>query len=317
MTKLIKDFLDKASAAYYAGTPIISDEEFDALAEQHNYEELGTHAPSGLPHAYPMWSLQKFYPGDELPKFKHPIVTPKLDGAAICLIYMQGMLVAAHTRGDGIKGQDVLGNIQHLVPTKFITLEPLVQIHAEVVAPKSIPNARNYASGAIQLKDPAEVKTRTLTVVAYDVLGEILPRYTDRLEWLLVREFTTVTAFRDNEFCVFPTDGQVVRENDNELFESMGYTSKHPRGAYALKPEPTLVRTKLLDVEWQLGRTGAVSPVGILEPVLVGEAMVSRATLHNMEYIDALGLELGCEVEIVRAGEIIPRIVRKVNEDSI
>jgi NAD-dependent DNA ligase len=119
------------------------------------------------------------------------------------------------------------------------------------------------------------------------------------------------------DLSIFPTDGEVVRENDNKLFEAMGYTSKHPRGAYALKPEPTLVRTKLLGVEWQLGRTGVVSPVAILEPVLVGEAMVSRATLHNMEYIEALDLELGCEVEIVRAGEIIPRIVRKVNEDNI
>lgn len=309
---MIKTFLDKASAAYYAGSPLISDEEFDALAAQHKYEELGAHAPGGLPHAYPMWSLQKFYPGDELPKYQDPIVTPKLDGAAICLIYAQGVLTAAHTRGDGKRGQDVLDNIRHLVPREINTLSPLVQIHAEVAAPKSIPNARNYASGAIQLKDPAEVRTRDLTVIAYDVLGIDLRYYTCTLEWLLIRKFTTVVDGRDNEFCVFPTDGQVVRENDNRLFESMGYTSKHPRGAYALKPEPTLVRTKLLDVEWQLGRTGVVSPVGILEPVLVGEAMVSRATLHNMEYIEALGLELGCEVEIVRAGEIIPRIVRKV-----
>jgi NAD-dependent DNA ligase len=138
MTKLIKSFLDKASAAYYAGQPFISDEEFDALAEQHNYEELGTHAPNGLKHPYPMWSLQKFYPGDELPKFKDPIRTPKLDGAAICLVYAQGVLVAAHTRGNGKQGQDVLENIMHLVPNTIITLNPVVQINAEVVAPTTL-----------------------------------------------------------------------------------------------------------------------------------------------------------------------------------
>jgi NAD-dependent DNA ligase len=307
---MIKTFLDKVSQAYYAGQPIISDEEFDALAAQHNYEQLGTHAPNGLPHAFPMWSLQKFYPGDELPKYKDPIITPKLDGAAICLVYLQGVLALAHTRGDGQRGQDILKNIKPFVPEKLITLNPLVQVHAEVVAPKTIPNARNYASGALQLKDSVEAHSRDLTVVAYDVLGFSFPYYRDNLEWLSLNEFKVANPQLEE---VFPTDGQVIRENDNKLFESMGYTAKHPRGAYALKPEPTLVRTKLLDVEWQLGRTGVVSPVAILAPVLVGEAVVSRATLHNIEYIEALGLEIGCEVEIVRAGEIIPRVVRRVD----
>jgi DNA ligase (NAD+) len=96
------------------------------------------------------------------------------------------------------------------------------------------------------------------------------------------------------------------------LYLEAGFTSKHPRAAYALKPKPEAKVTKLLDVVWQVGRSGVVSPVAILEPVTIGEATISRATLHNMEYINLLNLELGCDVEVIRSGEIIPRIVRRV-----
>ena len=92
----------------------------------------------------------------------------------------------------------------------------------------------------------------------------------------------------------------------------MGYTAKHPRGAFALKEEQVGVVTKLLDVVWQVGKSGIISPVAILEPVLVGDATVSRATLHNIDYIRELDLEIGCDVEIIRSGEIIPRVVRRV-----
>jgi len=92
----------------------------------------------------------------------------------------------------------------------------------------------------------------------------------------------------------------------------MGHTAKHPRGAFALKEQQEGVVTKLLDVKWQVGKSGVVSPVAILEPVMVGDAKVSRATLHNMDYIRDLDLELGCDVEIIRSGEIIPRVVRRV-----
>ena len=93
----------------------------------------------------------------------------------------------------------------------------------------------------------------------------------------------------------------------------MGYTAHHPRGAFALKEQKDWVITELLDVVWQVGKSGVVSPVAILEPVEVGDALVSRATLHNIEYIRALNLEIGCSVEVIRSGEIIPRIVRRVD----
>jgi DNA ligase (NAD+) len=93
----------------------------------------------------------------------------------------------------------------------------------------------------------------------------------------------------------------------------MGYTAHHPRGAFALKEQKEGVITELLDVVWQVGKSGVVSPVAILRPVEVGEALVSRATLHNIEYIRSLNLEIGCNVEVIRSGEIIPRIVRRVD----
>ena len=102
------------------------------------------------------------------------------------------------------------------------------------------------------------------------------------------------------------------RLKDNKDFEAEGHTSHHPRGSFALKIRKEAVITTLLDVEWQVGKSGVVSPVAILSPCIIGDAIVSRATLHNQAYIEMLELEIGCDVEVIRSGEIIPRIVRKV-----
>lgn len=322
---MIKEFLDKASAAYYKGNPIISDEEFDALSEHFNYTQLGDPEPGEVKHFYRMYSLQKVYAGDKIPAIENPIETPKLDGAAIAITYVLGNLLRIATRGNGIVGQDITDKIKHLVPATMVTVLPVLQINAEIVAPKSIPNARNYAAGALNLKDVADVKTRELHIFAYDFefsrMDEELTSseytfddYEVRLQTLTAQGINTVLNVSTD---VFPTDGYVVRERSYTLFKEAGHTAKHPRAAYAVKPETTKVVTKLLDVHWQLGRSGVVSPVAILEPVLVNDALVSRATLHNMDYIEMLGLEIGCNVEIIRAGEIIPRIVRRVNEDSL
>ena len=111
---------------------------------------------------------------------------------------------------------------------------------------------------------------------------------------------------------IFPTDGVVFRVNSNADFEALGHTSKHPRGAYARKERSECVETVLVGVEWQVGKSGKVTPVAILEPVLVGDAMVSRATLNNPAFIETLDLRIGDRVAIRRAGEIIPQIVHKV-----
>lgn len=318
---MIKDLLDRASKAYYDGSPILSDEEFDRLAEVTGYDKVGADAVKGVPHFFRMYSLQKIHYGDEgsAPAYVDPYTTPKLDGAAIAITYFCNPgedtfhLNQILTRGDGKKGLDVTAKLRHLVPNVIkleMTKAVLVQINAELVAPKTIENSRNYAAGAMNLKSVDEVKTRDLTIVVHDCHPALSETYYDTLGILWRAGFKTVKAPELVE--TFPTDGYVVRENNYATFAAAGFTSKHPRAAYALKPKPTAVTTTLIDVEWQVGRTGVVSPVAILEPVLVGDATVSRATLHNMEYIRALGLELGCSVEIIRSGEIIPRVVKRV-----
>lgn len=306
---MIHEFLDKASKAYYSGSPIISDVEFDTLAEMCGYSVLGASFDNTEPHLHKMYSLQKVQYGEQEPILIDPVKTPKLDGAAISLLYLPSnnklVLYKILTRGNGIRGINITDKLRHLVPDSINGATPL-QINAEVVAPSSIPNARNYASGALNLKNLTEIKARDLHVFAYEAVG-YGSTYRENLEFLSTN-FNTVLD--DTE--IFPKDGYVVRENSYKLYLEAGFTSKHPRAAYALKPKPEAKITKLLDVVWQVGRSGVVSPVAILEPVIIGEATVSRATLHNMEYINILNLELGCDVEVIRSGEIIPRIVRRV-----
>lgn len=303
-------FLDLASKHYYEGSPIISDAEFDALAEQCNYSGVGYAVTDGIPHRYPMYSLQKFFDLSEAPVYSGSIKTPKLDGAAVSLLYVNGSLALALTRGDGKVGRDITDKMQHLVPTS-IPMQGEVQITGEVVCPSRVPNARNVASGSLNLKDMEEFHARPLTFVAYDIQGFRFGVFQEAMGALSNHGFHVVTKFDASEY---PTDGFVYREVSYERFVELGYTAHHPRGAFAFKIQKEGVKTKLLDVVWQVGKSGVVSPVAILEPVKVGDATVSKATLHNIEYIQELNLELGCSVEIIRSGEIIPRILRRVDE---
>ena len=305
----MKAFLDYASQRYYAGNPIISDDEFDKLAEAHSYEYVGSPVRDGVPHSFQMYSLKKCYVGEKLIELNGDVVeTVKLDGAAVSLLFGNGKFLLGLTRGDGKRGQDITENIRHLIEADDMQ-DFTGQITGEVVAPKTIPNARNYAAGAMNLKDPAEVRTRDLKFIAYGVQGSNWDTYEEDMEWLFQRGFATVLESKWEEY---PQDGRVFRLNSNAQFANAGFTASHPRGAFALKERSEGVTTTLEDVVWQVGRTGIVSPVAILTPVMVGDARVSRATLHNMAYIESLGLELGCEVEIIRSGEIIPRVVRRV-----
>lgn len=314
----MKTFLDYASAKYYAGEPIISDEEFDKLAEYFNYERVGAPVALGdrVAHPFPMWSLQKCYDDEPLIDLGGDVVvTPKLDGAAVALYYVDGRLSLALTRGDGKEGLDITEKMATLVPNQLDwSALPFMQITGELVAPKTIDNARNYAAGALNLKSMDEFRTRTLTFVAYAITPNNLNQFwVSDMMYLHTQGLNTVWTMHEEALDEFPQDGQVYRLNNHEAFNALGYTSKHPRGAFALKERKGGVITRLLDVTWQVGRSGVVSPVAILDPVVVGEATVSRATLHNVKYIRELGLELGCLVEIIRAGEIIPRVVRRVD----
>jgi DNA ligase (NAD+) len=308
----MQHFLDKASAMYYSGTPILSDEEFDTLARKYRYEEVGYQVTDGIPHMYRMYSLQKVFNINSIESSTARMVcTPKLDGAAVSLQYVNGHLAQALTRGDGQLGRDITLKMEELAPN-IISILDTVQITGEVVAPNTIPNARNYAAGSLNLKDMTEFRSRTtnLCFVAYDIQGREEVSYRKAMKCLAHNGFNVVTDFDSS---AYPTDGEVYRVDSYDSFYKMGYTAHHPRGAFALKEQKEGVITELLDVEWQVGKSGVVSPVAILRPVEVGEALVSRATLHNIEYIRSLNLEIGCNVEVIRSGEIIPRIVRRVD----
>ena len=135
-------------------------------------------------------------------------------------------------------------------------------------------------------------------------------KYFKEFNSFVKKDFNVETEF---DCSCYPTDGTVYKLWDGNRFRELGYTSKHPRGAFALKEQAEGVETTLVDVVWQLGKSGVVSPVAILDPILIGDATVSRATLHNIEYIRDLNLEIGCSVEVIRSGEIIPRVVRRLD----
>lgn len=319
----MKEFLDKASKAYYEGNPIITDAQFDVLAESCGYNALGA-KPSGnlQKHLFQMYSLDKYYAGEgKEPLADYPanekIDTVKLDGAAISLLYINGVLIRALTRGDGIEGTDITDKILvgDLAIPLDISINATLQITGEIVAPKTIENSRNYASGALNLKDLEEFKTRNLTFVAYGISYDAGIKGFWSQDMLVLGDngFETVVTSETDFLNQFPQDGLVVRLNGYTEFNKLGYTSKHPRGAYAIKTRAEAVETELLDVIWQVGKSGKVTPVAILKPVLVGDALVSRATLNNGAFISALELTIGCTVGIIRAGEIIPQVVYKAD----
>lgn len=351
-----KEFLDYASLRYYSGDPIISDEEFDKLAALYDYQSVGNvrGESSDISHAFRLYSLQKCYTDEPLIELGGTIIrTVKLDGAAVALYYVYGRLSLALTRGDGIKGLDITDNIRKLVSDKpeyedpfegggihDLSAIPLLQITGEVVAPKHIKNARNYAAGALGLKDSNEFASRELHFIAYGVM----PQYsllreganavfvllgtdtgnTRKAGWyeelMLLAEYGfNIVPIADNTSQwdeQFPTDGIVYRTNEYDIFNSAGFTSKHPRGAFALKERKGGVYTTLKEVVWQVGRTGVITPVALIEPVEIGGAIVTKASLHNISYIESLSLEIGCIIEVERAGEIIPRVIKRVDEST-
>ena len=312
---MLENLIKTAKEAYYNGTPIMSDEIFDPLTTMATQESIGYKSSyeRRYKHLFPLFSLQKVIDGvDTAPDWgsADTLVTPKLDGAAISVLFGGGKCQKALTRGDGIEGLDITPLIrEHLVP-ESIDFDGVLQISGEVVAPKTIKNARNYAAGALNLKSSAEFRQRDLTFIVHGVQPYITDNFSSDMKFLSDLGFQTCI---DSDYSQFPHDGSVFRIADNATFDKQGYTSHHPRGAFALKFQEKGIPTKLLDVVWQVGKSGAVSPVAILEPIDIEGAIVSRATLHNKSIIEALDLEIGCTVEVIRAGKIIPQVLRKVS----
>lgn len=310
----IKEFLNKAAEAYYRGKELlIDDDQFDRLSELLNYSEVGYKVDGKTAkHQYQMWSLDKFFGKKESlgAPWDHDVVeSPKLDGAAVSLLYVNGDLVQMLTRGDGISGQIITEKASFIEGIPSTCMFGICnQITGEVVASKDNINSRNYVSGALALKDLEEFKTRKLRFIAYDVQPKLTDSYKKDLRFLENHGFTTIIS-RDIDFSLYPHDGLVIRINNNDTYDSMGYTAHHPKGAIAVKERKDAVVTILEDVIWQVGKSGRVTPVAILQPVDINGAMVSRATLNNVHFLESLDLYIGCKVAVIRSGEIIPTIV--------
>ena len=271
----------------------------------------------------------------------------KYDGTAICLTYRDGRLLRALTRGDGTKGDDVTRNVIHIpaiprdihgegIPREF-------EIRGEIYMPyaafdrlnaeraeaelEAFANPRNAASGSLKLQNPAEMRSRGLDCVLYHMLGEDIPSktHTEALEaarsWglpvsgysRLASNIEEVVAYIEawdtrRKSLPFATDGIVIKVNELDLQRQLGFTSKSPRWATAWKFKPEQALTPLLSVDYQVGRTGAVTPVANLEPVLLSGTVVKRASLHNKEQMDLLDIHLGDFLYVEKGGEIIPKI---------
>jgi len=271
----------------------------------------------------------------------------KYDGASISITYEKGKLKRALTRGDGFQGDDVTNNIKTIksvplklkgiFPDKFeirgeiiIPLDGFEKMNQELIEIGEMPysNPRNTASGSLKLQDSAEVAKRPLDCLLYGLVGSSLnlnSQYESLIkaaEWgfkvpkqsKLVHSLEEVFDFIDywdvhRHDLPYETDGVVVKINDLHLQDELGYTAKSPRWAIAYKFKAEQVSTILNSISYQVGRTGAITPVANLEPVQLAGTIVKRASLHNADQIEKLDIRIGDEVFVEKGGEIIPKII--------
>lgn len=315
-------------------------------------------------HEIPMLSLdnafsdEEFYAfvkriEDRLIRLPEPLTfccEPKLDGLAVSILYVNGVLTQAATRGDGTTGEDITVNIRTIrnIPLQLLMDNPpaRLEVRGEVFMPhegferlnqqalekgeKTFANPRNAAAGSLRQLDPKITSKRPLVLNAYGIgiaEGVDLPNtHYDRLQWLksigipvnpeirLCNGTDEVLDFyRDiqnkRSSLGYDIDGTVLKINDIALQEKLGFISKAPRWAIAYKFPAQEELTRLNDVEFQVGRTGAITPVAKLEPVFVAGVTVSNATLHNGDEIERLDIAIGDTVVIRRAGDVIPQII--------
>jgi len=271
----------------------------------------------------------------------------KYDGASISISYENGRLVRAVTRGDGVQGDDVTNNIKtikavpiHLkgdFPDKFDIRGEIIlpfagfeKMNQELIEIGETPysNPRNTASGSLKLQDSAEVAKRPLDCLLYFVIGNNLPFKTQfeglqkAREWgfkvptqsKLAKNLNEVFEYinywdKHRHDLPYETDGVVIKVNNIQHQEELGYTAKSPRWAMAYKFKAEQVTTKLNSISYQVGRTGAITPVANLEPVQLAGTIVKRASLHNADQIEKLDIRIGDDVFVEKGGEIIPKII--------
>jgi DNA ligase (NAD+) len=366
---------------YQEAAPTISDREYDRLYKElvdleAKFPELitadsPTQRVGGKPlqafeqvrHRVPMLSLDNTYSEEEvanfykritklLPDEKIPVVIePKVDGIAVSVMYENGKLKYAATRGDGLVGDDITQNIKTIksVPHQLRGAAPKVfEVRGEAYLDKKgfeklnkereaaglplFANPRNAAAGSLKHLDPSVAAKRPLGMIFYgtgavegaevNLHSRIFPLFkklglpTHQDWWLADSIDKILNAIRDldevrRDF-PYETDGAVIKVDALAQREQLGFTAKSPRWAIAYKYAAERVETKLLDIKVQVGRTGILTPVAVLEPVLVSGSTVSRATLHNEDEIKRKDIRVGDTVVIEKAGEVIPAVIEVV-----
>lgn len=311
---------------YDDASPKISDADYDKLYDslvefekRQGFKDWDSstnrvgHSAGKVKHPHRLYSLEKTYDERDIkPAFN--IKTRKLDGACVAHVFNNGKYVKSITRGDGEYGEDVSHLFSYRYDDITICFQDLISIVGECITFKNVDNYRNYVAGAMGLDSVTEFKSREIEFFAHDVLGMDLS-YTERLAEL--KPF--FKSVLDEDLVKYiPSDGIVYRINDFATCQKLGYTSKYPKFAIALKTrEVETAETRLQEVIWAVGRTGAVNPTGIVAPVIIGGATVSRLTLHNIAFIEDNDICIGDKIEIERAGEIIPKYLRTIEQSPI
>jgi DNA ligase (NAD+) len=281
------------------------------------------------------------------------ILQLKVDGSSFCLHYQDGKLIQALSRGTGIIGIDYTNNAQYIRGVKQeIKARGYVEIKGEVYknkqdfekyCSKDFANDRNFTSGAINQKDPLVTKERKLDFVAYEVRGVNFKTETEKLQFLVDNGFETLKDYTckidckgrtvedvvraitkymdkfDQNALPFSVDGIVFKLNDIEWAEELGTTDdgKRPKAHRAIKYPTEKKETILEGIEWNIGRTGQLTPVGLLKPVHLAGTTVTRVTLHNLKEMERLGItKTGCTVEVAKQGNIIPKVQRMTKEGN-
>lgn len=384
--KLRREIRHNEYLYYVLDAPEITDAEYDRMMVR--LRELEARYPDSIPadsptqrvggrassqftevrHLEPLLSLGNVFSAEELRAFDERVrsglpagskveyvMEPKIDGLACSLIYENGKLVRAATRGDGVVGENVTANVRTIRSIPLTLKVPegeavpeLLDVRGEVYMPRQafmrlneqraergeseFANPRNAAAGSLRQLDPQVTASRSLSFFAYYLVGEgAQPKHSESLALLARYGFKvsenykvvenideTIKYIGDfNELrqgLSYDTDGAVIKVNDVYQQRILGATGKDPRWATAYKYPPEQAETTLEDIDWRVGRTGVLTPTAVLTPVKLSGSVISRATLHNEDFIRAKDIRIGDRVIINKAGEIIPEVLRVVAE---
>lgn len=384
--KLRREIRHNEYLYYVLDAPEITDAEYDRMMVR--LRELEARYPDSIPadsptqrvggrassqftevrHLEPLLSLSNVFSAEELRAFDERVrsglpagskveyvMEPKIDGLACSLIYENGKLVRAATRGDGVVGENVTANVRTIRSIPLTLKVPegeavpeLLDVRGEVYMPRQafmrlneqraergeseFANPRNAAAGSLRQLDPQVTASRSLSFFAYYLIGEgAQPKHSESLALLARYGFKVSENYKVvenideaikyigdfNELrqgLSYDTDGAVIKVNDVYQQRILGATGKDPRWATAYKYPPEQAETTLEDIDWRVGRTGVLTPTAVLTPVKLSGSVISRATLHNEDFIRAKDIRIGDRVIINKAGEIIPEVLRVVAE---